>query len=81
MSVSAFAAAALFAFGWRFGYPSKTALSFAVGAFGFLYGLWVIGRSVLSSLEIGKTGMTDTAVTGSVNATFIVSVIVGSVLG
>lgn len=42
LSFSAFAAAALFAFGWQFGHPSKLALSFSVFGFGFLYGLWVV---------------------------------------
>lgn len=42
LAFSSFAAAALFAFGWQFGHPSKFALSLSVFGFGFLYGLWVV---------------------------------------
>lgn len=60
--------------------PGVAFLSVSIGFFGFLYGLWVVGRSVLAALEIRRTGLPDAAITGAMNVAFIVSVILGSVL-
>jgi len=52
-----------------------------ISLIGFLYGLWVVLRNIIVSIEIQKTWIKDTKLNALVNIIFIVFVILGTVLG
>jgi len=47
----------------------------------FFYGLWVVLRSILTSIEIQKTGLEDTKVNWIIGIVFIVFLIIWTILG
>lgn len=48
---------------------------------GFFYSLWAVIKNILISVEIHRTGYSDSVITGVANITFIIFVIAGIVLG
>ena len=54
-------------------------LAIVVSSIWFFYGLWVVLRSILISIEIQKTWMNDTKVNGIVSIVFIVFLIIWTI--
>jgi hypothetical protein len=54
-------------------------LAFIVSAIWFFYGLWVVLRTILVSIEIQKTALTDTIVNGIISIVFIVFLIIWTI--
>lgn len=50
-------------------------------AIGFFYSLWAVLKNILISVEIHRTGLPDSVVTGLVNIVFIVFLVAGIVIG
>ena len=66
-------------FAYLFPINSNLWLSIIVSSIWFFYGLWVVLRSVLTSIEIEKTGMKDTKVNWIISIVFIVFLIIWTV--
>ncbi|MCD5380334.1 hypothetical protein LR004_00245 [Candidatus Gracilibacteria bacterium] len=66
---------------YLFPLDSKLGLAFIVCGVGLFYGLWVVLRSILTSIEIQKTGLADTKVNGIISIVFIVFLIIGTIGG
>lgn len=64
-----------------FGTDNLLIFSPLVIGIGFFYGLWTVVRNILISVEIHRTGYSESVVTGMANITFIFFVIAGIVLG
>ena len=58
---------------------SNFSLSVIISSIWFLYWLWVVLRSVLTSIEIEKTGLKDTLVNGVIWIVFIVFLIIWTI--
>lgn len=59
---------------------SSIYLSFIISFIGFLYGLWVVLRTIILSIEIEKTWISDTKLNAIANILFIIFLILGSIL-
>jgi len=56
-------------------------LAFIISGIWFFYGLWVVLRSILTSIEIQRTWLWDTKVNWIISIVFIVFLIIGTILG
>jgi len=56
-------------------------LAFVIALIGFFYGIWVVLRWVIASIEIQKTWMKDTKLNAIVNILFIIFIILWTILG
>jgi predicted MFS family arabinose efflux permease len=63
------------------GFQSALVMPVVVIIFGYCYGLWSAMRNMLISVEIERTGLSDTLVTGLVTIAFTVAIIGGSIGG
>ena len=71
----------LLTLGILFGTASMLLFAPVIMGIGFFYSLWAVIKNILISVEIHRTGLPDSVVTGVVNIIFIVFLIVGVVLG
>lgn len=76
---SAILAIIVSAVGMLTNFQSAIIMPVVIMVFGYCYGLWSALRNMLISVEIERTGLSDTLITGLVTIAFTVAIIGGSI--